>query len=105
MMATHVGRQVRREVSGRADTAAVVLGILCALAVAFTYVLSLSDTFNPPNWIRVLVLVWIPIAFGGVPIAYFGLARHREGRGRGRLGVVLTVVSLAALVGLVIALG
>lgn len=83
----------------------MVLGVLCAFAVAFTYVLSLSETFNPPNWVRVVGLIWIPIAFGGVPIAYFGLARHGKGRGRGRVGVVLTVVSLVAFVALVVALG
>lgn len=91
--------------SARAGTVALVLGILCTLAVAFTYVLSLSDTFNPANWIRVVALIWIPITFGGVPIAYLGLAREGAGRERGRLGVVLTVVSLTALMALVIALG
>jgi hypothetical protein len=83
----------------------LALGALCTFAVAFTYVLSLSETFNPPHWVRVAALIWIPIAFGCVPIAYFGLARHGEGIERGRFGVLLTVVSLAALVALVVALG
>ena len=94
-----------QETSRRAGTAALVLGVLCALAVAFTYVLSLDDTFNPPNWVRVVGLIWIPIAFVGVPVAHFGLARHGHGRSRGRLGVLVTALSLAALVALVTARG
>ena len=104
-MAAQVDRQVGRDGSRWAGTVALVMGALCAIAVSFTYALSLSDTFNPPNWIRVVGLIWIPIAFGGVPVAYFGVARHGEGRARGRLGAAMTVVSLAALVGLVVALG
>jgi hypothetical protein len=91
--------------SARAGTVALVLGVLGVVAVVFAYVLSLSETFNPPNWIRVVGLIWVPIAFGGVPMAYFGLARDGQGRAQGRLGVWLTVVSLAAFVALVIALG
>ena len=103
-MTTQVGPHTKRDLSAQAGSVALLLGTLCTFAVAFTYVLSLSETFNPANWIRVVGLVWIPLAFAGVPIAYF-LAREGEGRGRGRLGVLLTVVSLAALVVLVIALG
>lgn len=104
-MTTHVGPRAHGDMSARAGTVTLVLGILCSLAVAFTYVLSLSDTFNPPNWIRVVGLIWIPIAFGGVPIAWFGLVRDGAGRERGRIGVALTVISLTAFMALVIALG
>jgi hypothetical protein len=104
IMATHVGPRTPWDGSAAAGSAALLLGTLCTFAVAFTYVLSLSDAFNPANWIRVVGLVWIPLAFAGVPIAY-ALAREGAGRGRGRLGVLLTVASLAALVALVIALG
>jgi hypothetical protein len=104
-MATEAGPRARGDASTTAGTVTLLLGLLCAAAVAFAYALSLSETFNPPNWVRVVGLIWIPIAFGGVPIAYLGLARDGAGRARGRLGVVLTVVSLAALMALVVALG
>jgi hypothetical protein len=82
----------------------LALGILFTAAVAYTYVLSLSDTFNPPNWARVIGLVWLPIGFGGVPIAYY-FARTGESRQRGRLGVLIGLVGLAAFVALVITIG
>jgi hypothetical protein len=78
--------------------------VLFAAAVLFTYVLSLSESFNPPDWVRVVGLVWLPIGLGGVPIAYY-LARTGEGRARGRLGVLVGIVALVAFIALVIALG
>lgn len=66
--------------------------------------LSLSDTDNPPSWVRIIGLVWLPIGLGAIPIAYY-LARTGEGRDRGRLGVLIGLVGLAALVALVIAVG
>lgn len=94
----------RRTASALAGTVALVFGVLFAAAVAYTYVLSLSDTVNPPNWVRALGLVWLPIGFGGVPIAYY-FARTGAGRNRGRLGVLIGLVSLLALVALVTAIG
>lgn len=90
--------------SGRAGTFTLALGVLFAAAVLFTYVLSLSDAFNPPDWVRVVGLMWLPIGFGGVPIAYY-LARTGAGRARGRLGLVIGLVALVAFAALVIALG
>lgn len=87
-----------------AGSVTLALGILFTAAVAYTYVLSLSDTFNPPNWVRILGLVWLPIGFGGIPIGY-SFARTGAGRQRGRLGVLLGLLGLAAFVALVIASG
>lgn len=101
-MATHIRPSHRVLVD--AGTVTLVLGILFTAAVAFTYVLSLSDAFNPPDWVRVVGLVWLPVGFGGVPIAYY-VARTGDNRDRGRLGVAIGVVGLVAFVGLMVALG
>lgn len=103
-MATRTNPSARRSASAVAGSVTLALGMLFAAAVAYTYVLSLSDTFNPPNWVRVVGLVWLPIGLGGVPIAYY-LARTGEGRRRGRLGALIALVGLAAFVALVIAIG
>ena len=103
-MTTRTHTRAKHTRSTTAGSATVALGVLFAAAVAYAYVLSLSDTFNPPNWVRVIGLVWLPLGFVGVPIAY-DLARTGEGRNRGRLGVVIGLVGLAAFVALVIASG
>ena len=103
-MTTHARAGAKRIGSAVAGSVTLALGILFTAAVAYTYVLSLSDTFNPPNWVRILGLVWLPIGFGGVPIAYY-LARTGEGRRRGRLGLLVGLIGLAAFVALVIAIG
>lgn len=90
--------------SVHAGTVTLVLGILFSAAVAFTYVLSLSDAVNPPNWIRAIGLVWLPIGLGGVPIGY-AIAQKGEDRDRARHGVLVGLVGLVALVSLVIAIG
>ena len=89
-----------------AGTLTLVLGILFAAAVTFTYVLSLSGTFNPPDWVRVVGLVWLPIGFAGIPIGYY-LARtgDERTRARARVGAGLGLVGLVAFAALVIALG
>ena len=87
-----------------AGSVALALGVLFTAAVAYAYVLSLSDTFNPPDWVRIVGMVWLPLGFGGVPIAY-SLARTGEGRNRGRLGVLIGLVGLVAFVALLIAIG
>ena len=100
----HTSMNARRSGSTAAGSVTLALGILFTLAVAFTYGLSLSDTFNPPDWVRVVGLVWLPIGFGGVPIAYY-FARGGEDRDRGRLGVLIGLVGLAAFATLVVAIG
>ena len=103
-MTTHVRSVGQGSVSVRAGTVALALGILFATAVAFTYVLSLSDRFNPPNWVRVIGLVWLPIGFGGTPIAYI-LAGRGEGRRLARTGGLIMLVALIAFVALFVAIG
>lgn len=100
-MTTHTGTQ--RNESALAGTVTLVLGILFAASVVWTYVLSLTDLVDAPNWVRALGSVWLPVGFGGVPIAYY-FARTGEGRNRGRLGVLIGLVSLVAFIALVIAM-
>lgn len=88
----------------RAGTITLVLGLLFTAATAFTYVLSLSDAVNPPNWVRALGLVWLPVGFFGAPLAYT-LARKGPGRRRGRIGLAIGLVGLTAFVALLIVAG
>ncbi len=90
------------DASLRAGTVAVVFGVVFVLATAFTYVLSLSDSFNPPNWVRVIGLMWLPIAFAGTPIAY-AIARTGAGRSRGRVGLLIGLIGALAFVALLVA--
>lgn len=103
-MTTQVGPHSRSTSSAPAGTVTLVLGILFSAAVGFTYVLSLSDGVNPPDWVRAIGLVWLPVGFGGVPLGYF-IARTGEGRRRAGLGVLIGLVGLVAFVALVVAIG
>ena len=77
-MTTQTSTGTKRSGSTTAGSVTLALGVLFTAAVAYAYVLSLSAAFNPPIWVRVIGLVWLPIGFGGVPIAY-NLARTGEG--------------------------
>lgn len=66
--------------------------------------LSLSEALNPPSWVRVLGLAWLPMRLGGVPIAY-SVARAGDGRTGGRLGVRIALIGLVAFVELFITIG
>lgn len=68
-MMTH-STSTRGDCSERAGTLAVVLGALALAATVFTYLLSLSENFNPPGWVRAVGLVWLPIGFFGTAFAY-----------------------------------
>jgi hypothetical protein len=94
----------RDTASVRAGTVAVVLGVLFLAATVFAFVLSLSESFNPPNWLRLLGLVWIPIGLLGTPAAY-ALARRGSGSRLGALGLATAVVGLLAFVALMFIAG
>jgi hypothetical protein len=103
-MTTHTA--LHRDVHGSelAGTVTLALGVLFTAAVAFAYVLSLRESFNPPDWVRVLGLVWLPIGLGGVPVGY-AVARTGAGREHALVGVLVALTGLVALVGLVVAVG
>lgn len=88
----------------RSGTVTLILAVLFAGAVAFTYALSLGEGVNPPHWVRVIGLVWLPIGLAGVPVGY-ATARVGDGRGRATVGVVVGAVALLACIALVIAIG
>ena len=90
--------------SERAGTITLVLGVLALVATVFTYVLSLSDLVNPPNWVRAVGLIWLPIGFFGTPVTYM-LARNGPGRRRARLGLAAAAVGLLAFVVLLFVAG
>lgn len=90
--------------STAAGSITLALGVLFTAAVAFAFPLSLSDTFNPPNWVRVVGLLWLPIGLGGVPIGY-AIARTGPGLTRARVGALIALVGLVAFAALVVAVG
>jgi hypothetical protein len=87
-----------------AGTLALLSGALALLATAFAYVLSLTDVVDPPNWVRILGLVWLPLGFFGAPLAYT-VARRGPGRARGLAGLVLAAVGLVLFVVLLFVAG
>ena len=90
--------------SDTAGTVTLVLGVLFSLSVVLTYVLSLSDVVDPPNWARAVALAGLPIGLGGIPVAY-AFTQHRAGRDPARHGGAVALVGLVAFVALVVALG
>lgn len=103
-MTAHVMPHAHTTGTGLAGTITLALGILFTAAVAFSFPLSLSESFNPPDWVRGTGLVWLPIGSAGVPIGYV-IARNGPGRARARLGVIIALVGLVAFSALVIAIG
>ena len=94
-------RHVRRPVALDTGTLTLVLGGLFVVATAFAYVVSLSPDVNPPDWVRVLGLLGIPLGFFGTPVA-FVVARHET---RARVGLALFAVALVAFVVLLVVAG
>jgi hypothetical protein len=90
--------------AGIAGTVTLVLGVLFALAVAYTYVLSLASGVNPPDWARVVGLVWLPVGLAGVPIGYYW-SRDGDRQHLAEVGLALALVGAVAFVGLVVAVG
>jgi hypothetical protein len=95
---------IRDIVSVRAGAITVASGVLFAAAVVFTYVLSLSEAVNPPTWVRIVGLVWLPIGLFGTPISY-AFARLGPGRARGRTGIAIMLAGLLAFVVLLFVAG
>jgi hypothetical protein len=86
-----------------AGTITLVLGILFALAVGYTYVLSLSS-LDPPDGARVAGLLWLPVGLAGVPIGYYW-ARGGPHERRAEIGLVAALVAALSFVVLVFVQG
>ena len=87
-----------------AGTVTLVLGTLFTLAVAYAYALSLEGGLDPPDWARVVGLVWLPVGLLGVPIGW-NWSRGGAHEDRAEIGVVVALVGALAFVVLVVALG
>jgi len=103
-LTTDIRPHVSDTVSHHAATITLVLGLLAAAATVFTYALSLSAGFNPPHWVRVAGLVWLPLGFVGAPIAYL-LTRSGPGHGRALIGLAAAGLGLIAFVVLLVIAG
>lgn len=90
--------------SQRTGNLVLALGVLALAATAFTYVLSLTELVDPPNWVRAAALVWLPLGFFGAPVAYT-FARNGPRQQRALLGLGVTGVALAAFVVLLFLVG
>jgi hypothetical protein len=99
----HARRSVLRG-AAVAGNVTLVLGVLFALAVAYAYALSLGDSVNPPDWARVVGLVWLPVGLAGVPVGYYW-ARGGPREPRAELGLVVALAAALAFVVLVVVLG
>jgi hypothetical protein len=80
-----------------AGTLCIVVGTMFLRSTAWTYMLSLSETMDLPNWARALGHIELPIGFFGIPLAST-VARRGPGRFRGRIGLGLATVALVAFV-------
>lgn len=87
-----------------AGTVTLVLGTLFTLAVVYAYALSLEGGVDPPDWARVVGLLWLPVGLAGVPIGWYW-SRGGTRENRSELGVVVALVGALAFVVLVVALG
>ncbi|GAA1929744.1 hypothetical protein [Nocardioides marmoribigeumensis] len=92
---------VRRPVAPDAGTLTLVLGALFVVATGFAYLVSLSADVNPPDWVRVVGLLGVPLGFFGTPVAFVA-ARHEA---RARAGLALFAAALVALVVLLVVAG
>ena len=78
------------DISERASTLGLVFGIAFALSTVLTYVLSLTEVIETPNWLRALMLAGIPLGFFGVPWS-FAVARNGAGRRRGLVALLFAM--------------
>ena len=104
MLTTQIRPTFGDTASERAGRIALALGVLALAATVFTYVLSLSDLVNPPDWVRAAGLVWLPLGFFGTPIAYT-VARNGPGRRAAEAGLAVAGVGLVAFVVLLFVAG
>lgn len=101
----------RAGAAGRAGTATLVLGLLMVASTLAATVLSVEGVdevvlgdLDPPNWVRALLLLGLPLGLLGTPVAY-AVARTGPGRDRARVGLGLMLLGLAGFVALQVALG
>ena len=83
----------------RSGLLSIVFGVLALLGLGWTWVLSVSDVLDPPNWVRIPGILLMPA--GLIAAVAFGLqARQGTGRQRGTVGLVLAALVVLAFVAL-----
>ena len=84
--------------------ASAVLGGAAALATVWLWLLSALPDFNPPNWIRIVGLIWLPVGIIGSLVGWMA-ARQGAGRSWGLVGVGLTGLAITGFVAALVILG
>lgn len=80
-----------------------VLGLVSLAALVWLWVLS-ATPLDPPNWVRILGLVWLPV--GVVGALFTGIPALRgEGRPGALVGLIAAAVTVIAFVVLINVLG
>ena len=87
----------------RLGTASVVLGLVGLAALGYAWLLSTPDV-DPPNWLRVVGLVWLPVGFFGALLTGV-LALGGPGSSRGVVGLLLVAAMVAAVTALQLVYG
>ena len=86
---------------GKAST---VLGGAAVLATVWLWLLSALADFNPPNWVRIVGLIWLPVGTIGALVSWT-VARQGAGRKWGLVGVGLSGLAFIGFVGALVVLG
>ena len=75
----------------------VGLALVAACGLAFTWVLSVSDAIDPPNWVRIPLILMLPFGVVGSLLAAGG-AWQGGARARAATGLVLTATVVIGFV-------
>ena len=78
----------------RSGLVSIVCGVVAVLALLWTWVLSVSDVLDPPDWVRIPGILLMPMALvvGGA-----AALQARQGTGRRRATVGLGLLALTVL--------
>ena len=88
----------------RSGLLSIAFGVLALVGLGWTWVLSVSEVVDPPNWIRIPGILLLPA--GLIAAVAFGLqARQGTGRERGLVGLVLAAASVLVFVVLLTVVG
>jgi hypothetical protein len=80
-------------------TLCAVFGAVALAAFLWLWALTLPDV-NPPNWIRILGVIWLPIGIGGAAVTGI-LGWRGAGRVRSVVGLSLAALAVIAFITLV----
>lgn len=81
----------------RSGLVSIVFAVLALSGLVWTWVLSVSDALDPPNWVRIPGILLMPAALI-VALAAGLQARQGTGRTRGNVGLALAALVVLAFV-------